>query len=73
LAHLCCFAGAAVLLAGYVAVTWSTIIQARREGGGAEPASLYFDTTKDDPPHMYQVVAQTLTDLVCSSVRRSCS
>jgi cation:H+ antiporter len=57
------FAGAAVLLAGYAVVTWRTIIQARQEGGGAEPASLYFDTTKDDPPHMFQVVAQTLTGL----------
>ena len=44
-------------------VTWRTIIQARREGGAAEPASLYFDTTKDDPPNMVQVVAQTLTGL----------
>ncbi len=57
------FAGAAVLLAGYAVITWTTISQARREGGGAEPASLYFDTTKDDPPNMFQVVAQTLTGL----------
>lgn len=57
------FAGAAVLLAAYTVVTWKTITQARREGGGAEPASLYFDTTKDDPPTTVQVLGQTLTGL----------
>jgi len=55
--------GAAVLLAGYAVVTGRTIIQARRESGGPEPATLYFDTTKNDPPNTFQVVAQTLASL----------
>jgi cation:H+ antiporter len=54
-------AGAAVLVAAYGAVVWRTIVQARREGGGEEPAALYFDTTKDDPPSTFQILAQTLT------------
>jgi len=57
------FAGAAVLVAGYAAVTWRTIIQGRQEGGGDEPAALYFDTTKDDPPTTFQVLAQTLVGI----------
>src|SRR5262249_57540120 len=57
------FGGAGVLLAAYAVVTGKTITQARREGGGAEPASLYFDTTKDDPPTTVQVLGQTLTGL----------
>jgi cation:H+ antiporter len=57
------FVGAAVLVAGYGVFTWKTIIQARREGGGAEPASLYFDTTKHDPPNTFQIVAQTVASL----------
>ena len=56
-------AGAAVLVAGYAVVTWKTIIQGRREGGAAEPASLYFDTTKNDPPSTFQILAQTLTGI----------
>jgi len=57
------FAGAVVLATGYALVTWKTITQARQEGAGAEPASLYFDTSKDDPPTMFQVLAQTLASL----------
>src|SRR5215472_10487496 len=57
------FTGAAVLLAAYAVVTWKTIAEARQEGGGAEPASLYFDTTKDDPPNTFQILAQTLAGL----------
>jgi cation:H+ antiporter len=53
------FAGAAVLVAGWAALTWRTIVQGRQEGGGDEPASLYFDTTKDDPPANFQILAQT--------------
>jgi cation:H+ antiporter len=54
------FAGAAVLVAGWAVLTWRTIAQGRREGGGEEPASLYFDTTKNDPPSNFQILAQTL-------------
>jgi cation:H+ antiporter len=57
------FAGAAVLVAGWAALTWRTIVQGRREGGGDEPGSLYFDTTKDDPPTNFQIVAQTLISI----------
>jgi cation:H+ antiporter len=57
------FACAAILTAGYVALTWKTVIQARQEGGGAEPASLYFDTSKGDPPNTFQILAQTLISL----------
>ena len=57
------FAGAAVLVAGWAVLTWRTIVQGRREGGGDEPGSLYFDTTKDDPPTNFQIVAQTLISI----------
>ena len=57
------FVGAAVLVAGYAVVTWRTIAQGRREGGGEEPASLYFDTTKDDPPSTFQILAQILVGI----------
>jgi cation:H+ antiporter len=56
-------AGAAVLVAAYAAATWKTIIQGRREGGADEPASLYFDTTKDDPPNNFQILAQVLVSI----------
>ena len=53
--------GAAVLVATYAALTWKTIVQGRQEGGGVEePGSLYFDTTKNDPPNNFQIVAQVL-------------
>jgi cation:H+ antiporter len=57
------FGGAAVLVAGWAVLTWRTIVQGRREGGGDEPASLYFDTTKDDPPTNFQMLAQTLISI----------
>jgi cation:H+ antiporter len=57
------FGGAAVLVAGWAVLTWRTIVQGRREGGGDEPGSLYFDTTKDDPPTNFQIVAQTLISI----------
>ena len=56
-------AGAAVLVAAYSALTWKTIIQGREEGGAAEPASLYFDTTKNDPPGNLQILAQILVSI----------
>jgi cation:H+ antiporter len=57
------FGGAAVLVAGWAVLTWRTIVRGRREGGGDEPDSLYFDTTKDDPPTNFQIVAQTLISI----------
>jgi cation:H+ antiporter len=57
------YGGAAVLVAGWAVLTWRTISRGRQEGGGEEPASLYFDTTKDDPPTMFQVLAQTLVGI----------
>jgi cation:H+ antiporter len=54
------FGGAAVLVAGWAILTWRTIVQGRQEGGGEEPDALYFDTTKDDPPTTFQVLAQTV-------------
>jgi cation:H+ antiporter len=56
-------AAAVVLAAAYALVTWKTIIQGRQEGGGDEPTSLYFDTTKSDPPSAFQVLAQAITSL----------
>ncbi len=56
-------AGAAVLVATYAAVTWKTIVQGRQEGGAEEPGSLYFDTTKNDPPNNFQIVAQVLVSI----------
>jgi cation:H+ antiporter len=50
-------------VAAYAAVTWKTIIQGRQEGGADEPASLYFDTTKDDPPNNFQILAQILVSI----------
>jgi cation:H+ antiporter len=57
------FAAAVVLLAGYALVTWRTITKARQEGAGAEPASLYFNTARHEPPTLFQVLAQTLVSL----------
>jgi cation:H+ antiporter len=57
------FAGAAVLVAAYGVFTWKAITQARREGGGAEPASLFFGTTKHDPPSTFQVLAQAFASV----------
>ncbi len=57
------YAGAAVLVAAYVVFVWRTIIRARQEDDTEEPPSLYFDTTKDDPPNTFQILAQTLVGL----------
>jgi cation:H+ antiporter len=57
------FGGAAVLVAGYAVATWRTIRQGRQEGSGTEPASLYFDTTKNDPPTTFQILVQTLVGI----------
>ena len=56
-------AGAVVLAVGYAVVIWKTIVQARREGSEDEPAALYFDTTKDDPPNTFQILAQTVVGI----------
>jgi cation:H+ antiporter len=57
------FAGAAVLVAAWAVLTWRTISRGRQEGGGDEPASLYFDTTKHDPPNNFQILAQTVAGI----------
>jgi cation:H+ antiporter len=57
------YAGATVLLAAYGVFTWRSVTRARRAGGGDEPASLYFDTTKNDPPTTWQIVAQTVVSI----------
>lgn len=57
------FAGAAVLVGGWAVLTWRTIVRGRQEGGGDEPASLYFDTTKYDPPTNFQILAQVLAGI----------
>jgi cation:H+ antiporter len=57
------FAGACALLAGYGVFTWRSVTQAREAGGADEPASLFFDTTKHDPPSTLQVLAQTLAGI----------
>ena len=57
------FGGAAVLVAGWAVLTWRTIARGRQEGGGDEPGSLYFDTTKNDPPTNFQILAQTVTGI----------
>jgi cation:H+ antiporter len=56
-------AGAVVLLAGYAILTWKTIVQGREEGGADEPASLYFDTTKNDPPTNLQIIVQVVVSV----------
>ena len=56
-------AGAVVLVAGYAVVIWKTIIQARQEGSADEPDALYFDTTKNDPPNTFQILAQTVVGI----------
>jgi cation:H+ antiporter len=56
-------AGAAVLVAAYAVVTWKTIVRGRQEGGADEPGSLYFDTTKDDPPSNLQILVQVLVSI----------
>jgi len=57
------FAGAAVLVAGWAVLTWRTISRGRQEGGADEPGSLYFDTTKNDPPNNFQILAQTVAGI----------
>jgi len=57
------FGGAAVLVAGWAVLTWRTIARGRQEGAGDEPGSLYFDTTKNDPPTNFQILAQTVTGI----------
>ena len=56
-------AGAVVLVAAWAVVTWKTIAQGRAEGGAEEPGSLYFDTTKDDPPTNLQIFIQVLVSV----------
>jgi cation:H+ antiporter len=56
-------AGAVVLVAAWAVVTWKTIAQGRAEGGAEEPGSLYFDTTKDDPPTNLQILIQVLVSV----------
>lgn len=56
-------AGAVVLVAAWAVVTWKTIAQGRAEGGTEEPGSLYFDTTKDDPPTNLQIFIQVLVSV----------
>jgi cation:H+ antiporter len=54
------YAGAVVLVASYTVFTWKTIVRSRQEADTGEPPSLYFDTTKDDPPSGFQVLAQAV-------------
>ena len=56
-------AGAAVLVAAYTVVTWKTISQGRQEGGGDEPASLYFAIRKNGPPGNLPILAQILVSI----------
>jgi cation:H+ antiporter len=56
-------AGAVVLVAAWAVVTWKTIVQGREEGSAEEPGSLYFDTTKDDPPTNLQILVQVLVSI----------
>jgi cation:H+ antiporter len=57
------FAAAVVLVTAYALVTWKTITRARQEGAGAEPAGLYFNIARHEPPTLFQVLAQTLVSL----------
>jgi cation:H+ antiporter len=57
------YAGAAVVLLGYAGYVRATV-----KGGGdadddEELAPLYFDTSKDDPPSTFQMVAQFVVSL----------
>jgi cation:H+ antiporter len=56
-------AGAAVLVAAWVVVTWKTVTAGREAGGADEPGSLYFDTTKNDPPTNLQIILQVLVSI----------
>jgi cation:H+ antiporter len=56
-------AGAAVLVTAWAILTWKTVTQGRKEGGADEPGSLYFDTTKDDPPTNFQIILQVLVSI----------
>jgi cation:H+ antiporter len=56
-------AGAALLVVAWAVLTCKTIAQGRQEGGGDEPGSLYFDSTKDDPPTNFQIIAQVLVSI----------
>ena len=56
-------AGAAVLVTAWAVLTWKTVTQGREEGGADDPGSLYFDSTKDDPPTNLQVILQVLVSI----------
>jgi len=56
-------AGAAVLVTAWAVLTWKTVAQGREEGGADEPGSLYFDTTKNDPPTNLQILLQVLVSI----------
>ena len=57
------YAGAALLLVGYAAYVRATV----KSGGDADDEDelepLYFDTSKDDPPSTFQMVAQFVVSL----------
>jgi cation:H+ antiporter len=56
-------AGAAVLVAAWAVLTWKAVTAGREEGGADEPGSLYFDTTKNDPPTNFQILLQVLVSI----------
>lgn len=56
-------AGAAVLVTAWAVLTWRTVARGRQEGGADEPGSLYFDTTKNDPPANLQILFQVLVSI----------
>jgi cation:H+ antiporter len=56
-------AGAAVLVIAWAVLTWKTVTEGRQEGGADEPGSLYFDTTKNDPPTNLQILLQVLVSI----------
>jgi cation:H+ antiporter len=54
---------AVVLVVGYVAYVWWTIVQNRGEAEDDAPPSLFFDPSKHDPPRNVQIIVQIVVSL----------
>lgn len=54
-------AGAVAVLVAYAVYTWRTIARGKEQGSEQEqPAALFFDPSKQDPPRGFQIILQLL-------------
>jgi cation:H+ antiporter len=52
-------AGAVLLVVGYGAYVWRSVVRGGEVGGEGEPSPLYVDPTKRDPPATWQIAGQS--------------